>query len=115
MKAHVASLINAITLVAMGAWGYLGSANPSKTALIPVFFGVMLFVLNRGLKIENKAVAHIVVLLTLIIMVALIKPLNAAMGRGDNMAMIRVGLMMLTSAFAFVLFIKSFIDARRRS
>lgn len=113
MQAHVASLINAITLVAMGAWGYMGSDEPSPTALIPVFFGVVIFVLNRGLKIENKVVAHIVVVLTLLIMLALFMPFKAAMGRGDNMAMIRIGLMILTSAFAFILFIKSFIAARK--
>ena len=42
MKAHVASLINAILLVGLGAWGYFGSETPSPTALIPVAVGAIL-------------------------------------------------------------------------
>jgi hypothetical protein len=46
MKAHTASLINAVILVLFGLWGYFGSENPSFTALIPVAVGVVLLVLN---------------------------------------------------------------------
>ena len=42
MKAHVASFMNAVVLVGFGLWGYLGSETPSKTALIPVVFGMLI-------------------------------------------------------------------------
>ena len=113
MKAHTASLINALILIGFGLWAYLGSETPSKTALIPVGFGAVLLALYKGVEKENKIVAHIAVLLTLIILIALVKPLTAALGRDDSMAIIRVSVMMLSTAVALFFFIKSFIDVRR--
>jgi len=113
MNAANANLLNAVVLVAMGAWGYFGSDSPSPTALIPVAFGAILFVMTNSIRSHNKLVAHIAVVLTLLIMVALVKPFTAAMGRSDTMAAARVGLMIVTSLVAMVYFIKSFIDARK--
>jgi len=112
MKAHTASLINAIILVAFGLWGYFGSESPSPTALIPAVIGIILLALNNGVKKENKVIAHIAVVLTLLIVLALFMPLKGAFGRNDTMAIVRVGLMLLSSVFAMVYFIKSFRDAR---
>ncbi|MEM7160819.1 MAG: hypothetical protein AAF487_00130 [Bacteroidota bacterium] len=113
MKAHVASLINAIAMIALGLWGYFGSETPSPTAFIPVGFGIVLLALNNGVKKENKVIAHIAVLLTLIIVIALGMALKGAIGRGDNMASTRVGIMLLTAVLAIVAFIRSFIQARK--
>ncbi|MCF7817014.1 MAG: hypothetical protein K9M54_03965 [Kiritimatiellales bacterium] len=113
MKAHTAFLINAVVLIGLGLWGYLGSETPSKTALIPVVFGVVILSLYKGVKKENKIVAHIAVLLTLLILVGLIKPLTASIGREDGMAIMRVSVMILSTVIALVSFIKSFIDVRR--
>lgn len=113
MKAHTASLINALVLIALGLWAYFDSESPSPTAFIPVGFGVVLLVLYKGIEKENKIVAHIAVLLTLVILIALIKPLTAALGRDDSLAVIRVVVMMLTSALSMFFFIKSFRDVRR--
>ncbi|MEL6340385.1 MAG: hypothetical protein AAFQ65_10785 [Myxococcota bacterium] len=114
MKAHIASLINALTLIAMPAWAYLSAEVPSLTALIPCAFGVALVLCVPGVKAENKVIAHIAVLLTLIVLVALFMPLRGAIGRGDGLAIARVSLMLITSVVAMVFFVKSFIDARRR-
>ncbi len=113
MNAANANLLNAVVLVAMGAWGYFGSDSPSPTALIPVFIGAILFVMTNSVRNHNKVVAHIAVVLTLLIFVALLKPFSAAMGREDSMAMVRVGLMLATSLVAMIYFVKSFIDARK--
>ncbi|MCH2084917.1 MAG: hypothetical protein MK226_21195 [Saprospiraceae bacterium] len=113
MKAHTASLLNAILLIAMSTWGYLSSDTPSTTALIPAIVGVILLLLNGGVKKENKVIAHIAVLLTLIILLGLAMPLMGAMGRGDNLAVIRVVIMILSTILALVYFVKSFIDARK--
>ncbi|MEZ4888888.1 MAG: hypothetical protein R3E32_29450 [Chitinophagales bacterium] len=113
MKAHTASLINAVLLIVLGAWGYFGSATPSPTALIPVIFGVILVAMNSGVKKENKIIAHLAVLLTLLILFGLVKPLMGAMDRDDAMAIVRVGVMILSTIVALVYFIKSFIDARK--
>ena len=113
MKAHTASLINAIALIALSAWGYFTAASPSLTALIPAAFGVLLIACYPGVKAENKVIAHIAVLLTVLIVVALFMPLQAAIGRSDTAAVVRVAIMLLTSVVAVVFFVKSFIDARR--
>jgi len=113
MNAGNANLLNAAILIIMGAWGYFGSESPSPTALIPVIVGAILFVMTNSIRNHNKVVAHIAVVLTLLIFVALLKPLSAALGRDDTMAVVRVGLMLLSSLVAIVYFIKSFIDARK--
>ena len=114
MKAHTASLINAVLLIVLPLWGYLSSETPSVTALIPAFIGVALLVMNYGVKKENKIIAHIAVLLTLVILFGLIKPLMGALGRGDGLAISRVLVMIISTVFAMVFFVKSFIDARKR-
>ena len=111
MKPFQANLLNAVVLIAVGVWAYLGAT--SLTALIPAAFGAVLLAFTPALKKEGKVAAHIVVLVTLLVIVALFMPLRGAIGRDDTMAIIRVGLMMATSVFAMVMFIKSFIDVRR--
>jgi len=114
MKPYIANLLFAILLISMSLWGYLTSDNPSFTALIPTFAGVILLALTPPMKKENKTIAHIVVVLTLLLIIALIKPLTAAFGRTDNMAIMRVIFMMGWGVVAAGIYIKSFVDARRR-
>lgn len=113
MKPHTASLINAVTLIALSLWGYFSSETPSMTALIPTVIGVILLLINKGVKAENKMIAHIAVLLTLIILLGLVQAFTGAMGRSDSAAMARVGVMILTTIMAMIFFVKSFIDARK--
>ena len=116
MKAHTASLMNALILIGFGLWAFLepkgAGEAASKTALIPVGIGAVLLALYPGVKKENKIVAHIAVLLTLLILVGLIKPLLGALDR-NWLAIVRVLVMMLSTVVALVFFIKSFIDVRR--
>jgi hypothetical protein len=113
MNAHKASLINAILLITLSLWGYLSSETPSITALIPTFIGVILIAINKGVKKENKVIAHIAVVLTLVILIGLIKPLLGAVDRSDNLAILRVLIMIISTIMAMVYFIKSFIQARK--
>ncbi|NRA41752.1 MAG: hypothetical protein HRU21_05510 [Pseudomonadales bacterium] len=113
MSAFKANLINALVLIALSGWGYLSSDAPSLTALIPAMFGLLLLICSPGVKSEHKVVSHIAVLLTLLLLVALFMPLKGAIARGDSLAMLRVGLMMLSSAVAMGCFIASFIAVRK--
>ena len=113
MKAHLVSLIHAVALIGLGGYGYLSSDTPSVTALIPVAFGVLLLAMNNGVKKENKVIAHIAVLLTLLIIIGLVKPLTGAMGRGDSAAVARVATMLVLGVLAMVSFVRSFIAARK--
>jgi len=114
MKAHQASLINAILLIGLSLWGYFSSETPSITALIPTVIGAVLLAMNPGVKKENKVMAHIAVVLTFVILIGLIKPLTGAVGRDDNLAVIRVGIMLLSTIVALSAFMKSFIDNRKK-
>ena len=50
MKPHKISFVNAVTLISFGLWGYFdGDAEKNITALIPVFFGIIILVLYYGL------------------------------------------------------------------
>lgn len=114
MKAHVVSLINAILLISLSTWGYLESETPSITALIPAIIGVILLLCNPGVRKENKLIAHVAVVLTLVVTLGLIKPLMGVIERENTIGIIRVIIMLISSLVAMGAFIKSFIDARNR-
>ena len=111
MNAHTASLVNAILLISVGGWGYLESGSP--TSLIPVVIGIILVLLNKGIKKQNKIVAHIAVLVTLLGF-ALIMPLMKALDDGRNDAILRILIMLSSSVYAMVFFVRSFIQARKK-
>jgi hypothetical protein len=89
--------MNALILIGFGTWAYYGAEIPSKTALIPVGFGVVLLLLYPGVKKEDKIAAHAAVLLTLVILAGLVMPLKG----------------ILSTIAALIYFIKSFVDVRR--
>lgn len=111
MNSFKANIINSLSLIFIGLWGYLEVISP--TALIPVIFGVILLLCTNGLKKQNKLIAHIAVLLTLVILVALIfMRLPKSLDSG-GIGLIRVIIMILTSIFSMVYFVKSFIANRK--
>ena len=110
MNSFKANIINSLSLMFIGLWGYLEVVSP--TALIPVIFGVILLLCTNGLKKQNKLIAHIAVLLTLVILVALIfMRLPKSLDSG-GIGLIRVIIMILTSIFSMIYFVKSFIANR---
>ena len=111
MNAHTASLVNGIILVVIGFWGYLESG--STTSLIPVGIGGLILVLNKGLRNNNKVIAHIAVLVTLLSF-ANIMPLRGALEDGRSDAVLRIIIMLSSSVYAMVFFIRSFIQARKK-
>ncbi len=111
MNAPKANLLNALTLIIMGLWGYY--ATQSGTAFIPVGIGVALLLCHPGVKSENKMIAHIAVVLTLLILLALLgMRLPKAIDAG-GMSLVRTIIPIVTSIIAMVAFIKSFIAARK--
>ncbi|MAU62872.1 MAG: hypothetical protein CMC38_00765 [Flavobacteriaceae bacterium] len=111
MNSTNANYLNSICLILIGAWGYLDVSSP--TALIPVGFGVALLLCSSGIKNENKVIAHIAVLLTFIILLSLAgMRLPKSIDQG-GIGLIRVLLMIGTSALSMLYFIKSFIANRK--
>ncbi len=121
MKTYQANLLNVLTLISMSLWAYFAyeptpeKMSPSVTTFIPLVFGVILLLCHSGIKKENKIIAHVAVLVTLLAVVGLTKPLMAAIDADRFMAVFRVGAMILTGTIAMITFIRSFIAARKKS
>ena len=113
MGAAGANFLNAVVLIGAAMWAYLPVADPSVTVLIPAAFGVVLMTCTPGLRRENKVVAHVAALLTLVVLVALVVPLRGALSKEETLPVLRVSAMMLTSAVALGMFIRFFVAARR--
>jgi hypothetical protein len=111
MKPYLANLINALTLIVVGGWAYLDKDAP--TALIPVFMGAYLWYATDKLKAEDKTIAHIVVLLTFLIIIGLFMPLRRELRLDDTMGVIQTLIMLSSSIFALVIFIRNFMEARK--
>jgi hypothetical protein len=121
MTAQKMNLINALTLVIVGLWGFIDVNTPSLetgiswTALIPVFFGAVFLLCQKGIKNDSKIIAHISVVLTLLILIALVgKRLPISIENG-GIGLFRVTVMSLTSLLAFIIFIRSFIENRKKA
>ncbi len=112
MKPFQANLILAVLALVFGIWSYFSSETPSFTALIPSIFGAVLLACHNGIKTENKVIAHVAVVLTLVFVLSLFMPLKGSLDRGNMLAVGRIVLMLLAGIFAMVLYIKSFRDAR---
>ncbi len=112
MKAYKASLLNSLILIVCGLWGFYSNVAPQPTALIPAIIGVLLLGINDGIKRENKTIAHIAVFLTLLSF-ANIKPLIGQIAQNDAPGIFRASLMLASSLLAIIVFIQSFINARK--
>ncbi len=115
MKATGANLLNAFVLIASGLYGYFGitgtDGNHSLTALIPAAFGVLFLVMHKGVANSNKTIAHIVVLLTLVLLImCLIRFLKIEEWTAVKYIFLAC---IISNTIALIAFIKSFIDARR--
>ena len=121
MTVEKMNLINALTLVILGLWGFIDVNTPSLetgiswTALIPVFFGAIFLLCQKGIKNDSKIIAHIAVVLTLLILIALVgKRLPISIENG-GIGLFRVAAMSVISLLAFVSFIRSFIENRKKA
>ena len=116
MNVSRANLINSIVLITMGFWGFIELSSP--TALIPSVFGFILLICYFLSKLKpnlNKLLAHIVVLFTLLILISLTGVRLPTSIEDGGIGLLRVLAMISTSTYALIIFIKSFIDARRNN
>ena len=130
MTAQKMNLINALTLIVLGLWGYIAVSNYKLativsfehwTALITVLFGIILLLCNKGIQNNNKAIAHVAVVLTLVVLIALVgKRLPISIDQAisidqGGVGLFRVLAMSLCSFIAFIAFIRSFIENRKKA
>ena len=124
MKTEQSNLLNSLTLITIGLWGYFAVSDYDVsiitsfehwTALIPVFFGIILLQCHKGIKKNSKLIAHIAVIVTLLIFIALVgKRLPISIEQGGA-GLFRVIVMSLTSLMALIVFIRSFISNKKKS
>lgn len=116
MKPVTMNAINAIVLILSGLYGYFGvttvSGEHSPTALIPAAFGLLLLIIGLFWAKAPKVVSHVAVLLTLVLFVMCAMRLAKVDGWGTKATIFLI--CTLSSFIALVVFIKSFIDARRK-
>ena len=101
--------------MAMGLWGFIDTS--SITALIPFAFGFFIFLcflISEKKPNLNKIVAHVALLLTIAILISLIGTRLPKSIDTGGIGLIRVLVMISTSSLAVVIFIRSFIYARRK-
>jgi hypothetical protein len=115
MKAAQANLLNAIVLLVAGLYGYFMVLTPEGThaitALIPAAFGLVFLVLQKGVAAENKIIAHVVVVLTLVLLIICIMRFLKIEDWGAKKYLFLACI--LSNAVALVAFVGSFIAARK--
>ena len=115
MKAPQANLLNAIVLVAAGVIGYFfiipEGGVKAPTALIPAAFGLLFLVLHKGVATSNKIVAHIVVVLTALLLFICASRFFKIEDWGPKKYIFLACI--VSNVLALIAFIGSFIDARK--
>ena len=114
MNALKMNYFNSLVLVVVGLWGYLDVQSP--TALIPVFFGLILFLLHI---IMTKKINLVRFLMPLAFVVTVL--IFAALGGvrlpksldAGGVGLIRVVLMVASSGISIGFFIKTFFEPKR--
>jgi peptidoglycan/LPS O-acetylase OafA/YrhL len=113
------NMLNGLVLLLIGTWGAMEAVMQkaagqitsfSPTVFIAPAFGILFLILSPAFKNRNKAVVHIIVLLTLLAAISMIMPLKS--GR-TGVAFYRPLIMLVSGLFATIIYVKSFIDARR--
>ncbi|HRE40194.1 MAG TPA: hypothetical protein PLG90_02590 [Ignavibacteria bacterium] len=99
-------LFNALVLIVLGIIVYVNAETKSPTALIPIIAGAILLILSIPTRNGNKIAAHIGVVLTLLIAIALIMPIR----RTGNVYIVA---MCIISFIAFVYYVIGFIKRKK--
>jgi hypothetical protein len=115
MKPAQANLLNAIVLIPAGIIAYFfiipETGIKAPTALIPTAFGILFLVLHKGVASANKIIAHVVVVLSAMLLYVCAKKF---FGEPDWTAKKYLFLICtLSNVIALIAFIGSFIEARK--
>lgn len=115
MKPASATLLNSLILIAAGFYGYAmvpksdGAFQPE--ALIPAGFGVLFLILYTSMAAGNRIISHIVVLFTFGLLIAAIWKFGAS-PEWDSRKYIILAIL-ISNAITMLIFIMSFISARK--
>lgn len=72
-EAYQINKVYSLVLILVGAFGFLARyyqvGDWQFTALIPLFFGVILYLCTPGIRNENSAIGHVAALLTTLLII----------------------------------------------
>ena len=113
MNTYKTTIFGSIIILLISTWGVVETSF-SLTAFIPLVIAVLLLLCAKGVKEENKLIAHIAVLLALLCFLGLFMALKGTLERDSDIATYRVLAMIITSGIILASYINSFIQARRK-
>jgi hypothetical protein len=115
MKAAQANLLNAIVLIIAGLYAYFMILTPegtkAPTALIPAAFGVILLAMQKGVASQNKIIAHVAVLLTVLLLGICTSRFFKIEEWGAKKYVFLV--CVISNVIALIAFVGSFMEARK--
>ncbi|MGB0863003.1 MAG: hypothetical protein ACPG19_01190 [Saprospiraceae bacterium] len=109
MEPVKANLVNSTILIILGFWGFAASGWNSTTALIAPCLGVLCLVLTPLFKKQNKTSIYIIIGSTLMLLIALLRPLTRELGQGDYEGVLRVAVMMFSCMVASAIYFRNFL------
>ena len=113
MNTYKTTVFGSIFIIIISTWGAI-EASFSPTAFIPLVIAVLLLLCSKGVKQENKIIAHVAVLLALLCFLGLFMALKGTLDRNNLTGTYRVISMIIASGIILVSYINSFIQARRK-
>ncbi|HEX5625639.1 MAG TPA: hypothetical protein VFX48_06475, partial [Saprospiraceae bacterium] len=102
-----AALWNGVIMLAIGFWGYAANQFAAHTAFVPLGFGLYLVAVSRFLKEERAGLFFFNAGITLVVMLAMTRPLLRNAEQSDGTGMLRVGLEMLACAMALIVYYRN--------
>jgi uncharacterized membrane protein len=118
-NAHVVNLVYSIILIAVGIIGfllrYIEVGDFQFTALIPAFFGIALISMNKGIKNQNKLIAHIAVgLSTIFLLLCIVMFIRNIISHPFiNRKSVIFMIIIISSIFALYSYILRFMSIRK--
>ncbi len=112
MKSQTAALINSIVLILIGIWGFIANDYAIHTLIVPLSAGIILLIFSRFLQIDKPNVLLLVSFLTFILMLAFIVPFQRNAEQSDVMGMLRIGIEMMASAMALIVYLRNFVQLK---
>ncbi len=117
MPPHIVNICYSLLHIGLGLFGFLGRymerGDFQYTALIPSALGLLLLSMTGGIKNDNKLIAHLIVVLTLL-WGGMITYVLFKNGLASNRVSIIFLTIALSSFVAMAIYVKGFIDKKKQ-
>lgn len=114
IQPYQVNLVNALVLMAAGAWGYFHPEAHRSSELIPVAFGALFLGATPLFRSGNRIAAYLVGGLTILLIFALASPLAESFARRETGKALRLCMMTLSTAAAAGFYLYRLISNRKK-